>query len=670
MRNKIECAGLAIDVDENGAWNQVRLGRAEVAFPGIAPRFFLAGKLAVVRSVSRVDGGLALALAGDGCAGVFRMEPSGDAIRCALEVEGGEPYDLVRVELPLPTPPASTLHVPTAYTFGHAVDEAGPTGRQNGIPCRNRRWQFLGAELAGGVLSLIGHSDLERIPRGSFGCPWKAGGFVDEDALWVQVESLTGARWELAVDGSLDAAVDRYHEHLRSDYGAVPWRGDPNLPEWFADVKMVVTLDMLRSHGDVAHTYAQVRDLCREMKAAGIGGGVLFYVPGYHDRYDAGYPLYAPYEVLGGPRGFSEMVEAVHDAGHRVMCHVCLWGADPYQLFFDEVEGLAVPWNETENIPSGRLDRYAGWPGCMPVTPLDYDSGDLPLDADVREGRASFQTPDVPQPMEAFLTISRIRNFGSGRLRILLHDRQVLSRPGEFAGGDSCRFRFRLRFAPGVNYARLEFLGGAPDLSSATFRIGDAVHSERTWTHPFVRMDITHPRWIGMVRDEVVDLVRSYHVDAVHCDAGNIATRREAPIYQALRDALPGTLFGCEYLCELGCSVFHIMQNGSIPEEGPHRVTDLGWRLVEPYLKLYYHLCRSPAFVPVGTVCNHRPVPSALTQEEQGQAERLWREGPEWHILPNLRLNYRDYGLDPRTRSALTQVLGGRARGSSNAEGS
>ena len=50
MRHKIECAGLAIDVDENGAWHQVRLGRAEVAFPGIAPRFFLAGKLAVVRS--------------------------------------------------------------------------------------------------------------------------------------------------------------------------------------------------------------------------------------------------------------------------------------------------------------------------------------------------------------------------------------------------------------------------------------------------------------------------------------------------------------------------------------------------------------------------------------------------------------------------------------------
>ena len=52
------------------------------------------------------------------------------------------------------------------------------------------------------------------------------------------------------------------------------------------------------------------------------------------------------------------------------------------------------------------------------------------------------------------------------------------------------------------------------------------------------------------------------------------------------------------------------------------------------------------------------------------EAERLWQDGPRWNILPNIRLNYRDYGLDPRTRSALTQVLGGDAQGSSNAEGS
>ena len=30
----------------------------------------------------------------------------------------------------------------------------------------------------------------------------------------------------------------------------------------------------------------------------------------------------------------------------------------------------------------------------------------------------------------------------------------------------------------------------------------------------------------------------------------------------------------------------------------------------------------------------------------------------KWHMLPNIRLNYRDYRLDPRTQAAFEEVLG------------
>ncbi|MCK4298614.1 MAG: sulfatase-like hydrolase/transferase [Planctomycetes bacterium] len=46
-------------------------------------------------------------------------------------------------------------------------------------------------------------------------------------------------------------------------------------------------------------------------------------------RTDDGYPLYGPSDRLGGEGSFREMVEAVHDAGHQIMVHTCLWGADP-----------------------------------------------------------------------------------------------------------------------------------------------------------------------------------------------------------------------------------------------------------------------------------------------------------------------------------------------------
>ncbi|GAG35280.1 unnamed protein product, partial [marine sediment metagenome] len=78
----------------------------------------------------------------------------------------------------------------------------------------------------------------------------------------------------------------------------------------------------------------------------------------------------------------------------------------------------------------------------------------------------------------------------------------------------------------------------------------------------------------------------------------------------------------------------------------------------EPYLKVYYHLCTAEAFVPTGKVCDLDPVPEALTEAQKAEAERLWSEGPKWHVLPNIRLNYRDYGLDPRTLAAFWEALG------------
>jgi hypothetical protein len=633
-----------------------------------------------VSAITEADGGLSLALRGDAVAGVLRIHPNGDALRFTIEIEAGDPYDLVRIDLPLPPPPAATLHIPTGYTFGHAVDYRSPIGSEAGIELRGRRWQFCAAEIAGRALSFIGYSTLERIPKRSFGTPWRVGGYRDQDALWLQIECLTGTAWELADDDNLEGAIARYHAHLIDDYGAVPWRLRPSggdrggcAPDWFEQIKMVVTLDMYRSNSEIAHNYAHVRDLCREMTAAGVGGGVLFYLPGHHDRYDAGFPFYGPCDALGGEAGFREMVAAIHDAGHWVMPHVCIWGADPYQHYFEEIEELAVPWSEDEAIPNGRLGPYAAWPGPMPVEFSDFDSGWCPIEPEIEgnDGKqALFETVAVPRAMEAFLSISGLKGYDQGRMQVSLHDRILQAPSGALADGSAYSFQFRLRFEQGVNRVQLTFQGAAPDLSAARYRISDGIHPPdgnsltraSVWTHPFVRMDITHPRWIEIVRDQLVALIDGYQVDGIHLDAAVIDTRGLLPIYQTLSEALPNTLFGCEYLAELNYSLYHITQNGSIPEPGPHRTTDLSHRLLAPFMKVYYHLCAADAFVPVATVCDHRPVPDDLPDWRRERVERLWREGPDWNITPNIRLNYRDYGLDPRTAQAFIQVLGKRAR--------
>jgi hypothetical protein len=611
-------AGLALEIDTEGTWSNFRLLGQEVPFPGLAPRFFLGGKPAQVTGLAEADGALILSLKSENAAGVCRIGPRDDVIRFTIEIEGGCEQDMVGIELPLPAPPTSVLHLPTHRNWGQAIDAASPEGRDSGVTCGGR--QFCAVEMGPGVLSLIGYSDKERFPIGSHGCPWSEGGFVADGALWVKIACLGGTPWELAAHPSLDEAVMRYRRRLERDYGAIPWREDPNTPGWFADIRMVVTLDMLRSHGEVMHNYGHVRDLCRELRAAGLGGGILFYLPGYNDRYDAGYPLYGPCEALGGADGFAEMIAAIHDAGHRVMAHTNPYGADPYQAYFEEVEDLALAYDK--RLIGGKIGPYSGWPGLACPTPIDFDSGQMPLAARVEGTTAVFETCHLPKPMEAFLTLSGVRRFEDGRLRVHLHYRQLTSRPGELADG-TCRFPVTLRFTRGVNEVKLEFVGGMPDLSHATYRIADAVGPpppndtrlrSRTWTHPIVRMDYTDSRWIGIVRDRLVALVRDYGVDALHTDGFNIRSCRD--------------------------------------------LTDLGWRLHEPYIKVYYHLCKAEAFVPTGKVCDMEPVPDALTDEQKQEVERLWTEATKWHCLPNIRINYRDYGLDPRTLAAFREVLG------------
>ena len=122
-----------------------------------------------------------------------------------------------------------------------------------------------------------------------------------------------------------------------------------------------------------------------------------------------------------------------------------------------------------------------------------------------------------------------------------------------------------------------------------------------------------------------------------------------------------GLVRGFEYYRQHPVEIFLIRQGGlGIPRPSPHRITDLAWRIHEPYVKPYYHLCRAQAFVPTGKVCHLQPVPEALTAEDVELAERLWREGPDWQLLPNIRLNYRDYGLDARSLAAFREVLGSR----------
>ncbi|MBI3974357.1 MAG: hypothetical protein HY332_24010 [Chloroflexi bacterium] len=504
---------------------------------------------------------------------------------------------------------------------------------------------------------------------------------------------------------SAEAAIANHHDWLRRTFGVRPL--DERIvageaPAWAADVPVLFTFDMWRPSGEVAHNYLHLRDCVRDLHALGLPPGAVFYVPGWCAPYDGGYPEYRPAPELGGRGAFREAVDAAHDAGYRIMVHTLAWGADPSRRDFERLAPAAVRnWprphpakppppivhpHQMERPPAGETipaapsedplrGPYAGWPGGGPRTALDYDSGRLPVGPIRPTARGwTFETAELPQRCEAVFTIGGLGAAGHGLVQVTVNGRTFTTPAGWFRQRGAYTFPFTYVFLRGANTVEIACLGwpenrggpgGAPpDLDDAWYKISQAYdHPGPTWTVPAVGMDADSPLWQRAFVEYLAPTVAEFGIDAVHVDATTLWRWDEHGFFGNLRRSLPPqTVFGTEVATGPGLGFFLFSQTRVSPPPAADRAwqperSDLPWQITGHYQHFYQHLCSPRGFVPVGSVCNIDPVATALSAEEIEATKRMLAWSREQHIVPNLRVNYRDYGLDPGTRAFLLEYV-------------
>lgn len=305
------------------------------------------------------------------------------------------------------------------------------------------------------------------------------------------------------------------------------------------------------------------------------------------------------------------------------------------------------------------------WPACYPARSSDYDSGRCKV-TPRRDGQGvCFSTVSLPRTLEAHVTIGGIPR-GSGRVT-LAKNRRALSTPdGHFARENSYRFPYTFLFYAGENELRLEFPDGpVPDLSQAWYRISDAIYSDMIHTYPIVGMDMMNDEWVALFTNRVIEVVRKYGIDAVHIDASHLWSLddEDAKIDRRLMKELPDIVFSTEKPIEPSMVMYRLGQQGVVPEdEAIGRFSPLADLISRPYRRLYHHLCGARGFVPVATVCNVRRTSQTLNQDELAASRRVFQRSPEFGVLRNIRVNYRDYGLDPKTLQAILSLYADDAR--------
>jgi hypothetical protein len=225
-----------------------------------------------------------------------------------------------------------------------------------------------------------------------------------------------------------------------------------------------------------------------------------------------------------------------------------------------------------------------------------------------------------------------------------------------------------LFFHQGVNAVEVEFFGaphntggrgGAPpNLEGAWYELNDAVQFTGDWTGPIAGMRTDSPEWQAAYLEKLAPTVEEFGIDAVHVDATFLWRWDDDGFFAAVKRRLPHTVFSAEGVTAAGMRFFTLGQNGQVRGDDPRgawasKRSDLPWLLTRDHMRLYQHLCAPRGFVPVATSCNVRPVPPALPDGEPHRWATLLARSPQSHVLYNLRVNYRDYGLDAGTRRFL-----------------
>ncbi|MBU4367096.1 MAG: hypothetical protein L6437_10240 [Kiritimatiellae bacterium] len=131
-------------------------------------------------------------------------------------------------------------------------------------------------------------------------------------------------------------------------------------------IKRCVFIDMWLIDKRIAHTYADVCRLLKELDSYGLAEGTLLYLPGWHAPYDTHMPAWKPAEALGGHAGFRDLANLSRHVGAILLPHMNFWG-------YDRASGLLENWEE---LWTG--GRWTATGGTCPQYPVEYMQIDHP----------------------------------------------------------------------------------------------------------------------------------------------------------------------------------------------------------------------------------------------------------------------------------------------------
>jgi hypothetical protein len=208
---------------------------------------------------------------------------------------------------------------------------------------------------------------------------------IHEREGWSKSNRIGSPVWRVGKAASLEAAYRPHFEHLEKAFSIPDWESRPDVPAWFREVALVVSLHGMHWTGYIFNDFAKQLKILEWISTQIPGKQVLVFLPAWDGRYYWNYPIYKPDSRLGGEQGFRALIEKGHALGFHFM-----------PMFGMNAANRVLP--EFAKFADATTDQIDGDP--FNLTWVDWDNDRH------NEGAGAYMNLDVPS----------WRNWLSGRI--------------------------------------------------------------------------------------------------------------------------------------------------------------------------------------------------------------------------------------------------------------
>jgi len=576
-----------------------------------------------------------------------------------------EGFENSRVSMSLSFPDSAKIHLAEKKTVGRLLDADMPLEEsfETGMD-----YNLIIIELPGFALRFRTEDEQMGATRA---CVRRHGSTFTVTFTW-----RTGSAALLGAFENYDAAHADFLTWVRQVKKLRRLKDRDDVPAWYHDIRMALPINLLLSNWHEFLNYEDVKNLAKDAAKYIDPKKVLLYLTGWAGAFDGCEPAYVPAPELGGEAAFRHMIDAVHALGYHVMLHTTIWGIDPYDEKIEEYEAMS-------RKKDGKL---SGWQICREredrMIPFKFRSPRIAL-KDYAKGDV-FTVPFgyVPGDCYAYMTVGGAR--GKGRIK-LNHGRYPIWSPtGWFEHDDICDYIYPIYLSEGQADIEVTVPEGM-DISDAFIQIRMTTTYTSPWTvwsRPMLMGRKDSDAYNALISKRLRAVTLEYGIDAMYLDAACFYGEKDGykQTIMSIVDALPEkTVYACEFLSTweemdfwMSCFLQYppdmlvskfpavCVREFSCPPmlEGVYKFN--AWLdktspicdFAKEYIRYW---APGPGFKPVCHVANIMTQPRKIPVSDK-ETWRIFHNMIRMNELPNLRINYRDYGLDEQTILALREI--------------